>query len=50
MNSVFSRPRAGGKGKIVPKISFNNSGRELSNVCSVKENTYSYFEETFRVV
>ena len=50
MNSVFSRPRAGGKGKIVPKISFNNSGRELSNVCSVKENTYSYFEETFREV
>ena len=31
-------PRGDGKGKIIPKIMSNNSGRELSDVCSVKGN------------
>ena len=34
MNSVFSRPRADGKEKIVPRILFNNSVRELMFVLS----------------
>ena len=34
----FRMPRADGKGEIIPKITSNNSGRELSDVCSVKGN------------
>ena len=50
MNSFFRRPTADGKGKIVPKITYNNCGRELSNVRSVKGDIYSCFEESLRVV
>ena len=50
MNSFFRRPTADGKGKIVPKITYNNCGRELSNVFSVKRDIYSCFEESLRVV
>ena len=39
LKKFFRIPRADGKGrKIIPKITSNNSGRELSDVCSVKGN------------
>ena len=38
LKKLFSIPRADGKGKIIPKITSNNSGRELSDVCYVEGN------------
>ena len=38
LKKFFRMPRADGKGKIISKITSNNSGRELSDVCSVKGN------------
>ena len=38
LKKFFRMPRADGKGKIIPKITSNNSGRELSDVSSVKGN------------
>lgn len=38
IKKCFRMPRADGEGKIIPKIMSNNSGRELSDVCSVKGN------------
>ena len=38
LKKFFRMPRADGKGKIIPKITSNNSGRELSDACSVKGN------------
>ena len=35
LKKFFRMPRAELKWKIIPKITSNNSGRELSNVCSV---------------
>ena len=40
LKKFFRMPRADGKGEIIPKITSNNSGRKLSDVCSVKENIY----------
>ena len=41
LKKFFRMPRADGKGEIIPKITSNNSGRELSDVCSVKGNIQS---------
>ena len=38
LKTFFRMPRADGKGEIIPKITSNNSGRELSDFCSVKGN------------
>ena len=38
LKKFFRMPTADGKGKIIPKITSSNSGKELSDVCSVKGN------------
>jgi len=40
LKKFFRMPRADWKGKIIRKIMSNHSGRELSDVCSVKGNNY----------
>ena len=48
LKKFLSMPWADWKGKIIPKI-MSNSGRELSDVCSVK-GTYNCRKVTLRVV
>ena len=38
LKKFFRMPRADGKGEIIPKITSKNSGRDFSDVCSVKGN------------
>ena len=38
LEKFFRMPRADWKGKIIQKITSNNNGRELSDVCAVKGN------------